>query len=152
MVWYWFRLEENWQLNTYSGGCLCGAVRYRTNDRPIRVIACHCTTCKQRTGAAYGIGVYHDEADVEFTHGAMRTYEFRSDESGRWLRNEFCEQCGTTVTWTLELRPGLRAIAGGTYDDPSWFDIQAHIWTQSARTDMCYPDHVAVFEKALPPA
>lgn len=139
-------------MNTHSGGCLCGAVRYRTKDRPKRVIACHCTTCKHRTGAAYGIGVYHDEVDVEFTQGTMRTYEFRSDESGRWLRNEFCERCGTTITWTLELRPGFRAIAGGTYDDPRWFHIQAHIWTRSARTDMCYPDHVTVFEKALPPA
>lgn len=137
---------------TQQGGCQCGAVRYRTTGQPKRVLACHCTSCKHRTGAAYGIGVYFDETDAEFTRGTMQTYEFRSDESGRWIRNEFCETCGTTVTWTLELRPGLRAIAGGTYDDPNWFDVQAHIWTRSARDDIRYPDHVDVFEKALPPA
>ena len=134
-----------------EGGCQCGAVRYRTSDQPVRVIACHCSTCKLRTGAPYGIGVYLNDKDVEFTQGSMRTFEFRSDESGRWLRNEFCERCGTAVSWTLEMRPGLRAIAGGTYDDPNWFKIQAHIWTRSARDDMRYPDHVDVFEQALPP-
>ena len=81
----------------------------------------------------------------------MNTYEFHSDESGRWLRNEFCNTCGTKVSWTLEMRPGLRAIAGGTYDNPNWFDVLAHIWTRSARPDMSYPDHIKVFEKALPP-
>lgn len=135
-----------------EGGCQCGAVRYRTTDRPKRVLACHCASCKHRTGAAYGIGVYFDDNDVEVTRGELRTYEFRSDESGRWIRNEFCEACGTTVTWILELRPGLRAVAGGTYDDPDWFGVQAHIWTRSARGDMRYPEHVDVFEKALPPA
>ena len=71
-------------------------------------------------------------------------------ESGRWIRNEFCPQCGTTVSWTLEMRPGLRAIAGGSLDDPNWYTIAAHIWTRSARPDMCYPDHVEVHEQALP--
>jgi hypothetical protein len=32
--------------------------------------------------------------------GALKSYEHRSDESGRWLKMEFCPKCGTTVTWT----------------------------------------------------
>ncbi len=135
----------------HEGGCQCGAVRYRTTQLPKRVLACHCATCKRRTGSAYGIGVYFEDNAVEFTGEILQGYEFLSDESGRWIRNEFCPACGTTVSWTLELRPGLRAIAGGTYDDPNWFEVQAHIWTRSARDDMHYPDHIEVFEKALPP-
>jgi len=134
---------------THEGGCQCGAVRFRTSAEPQRVIVCHCATCKQRTGAAYGIGLYFNEADIEFLQGKMRTFEFYSDESKRWLRNEFCENCGSAVTWTLELRPGLRAIAGGAYDNPDWFEIPTHIWTRSARSDMCYPDHVKQYEKAI---
>jgi len=68
----------------------CGAVRFRASDQTLRVIACHCTTCKQRTGGAYGIGVYFNDEDIEFTQGATRSFEFRSDESDRLLRNEFC--------------------------------------------------------------
>jgi len=43
------------------------AVRFHPSDQTLRVIACHCTTCKQRTGGAYGIGVYFNDEDIEFT-------------------------------------------------------------------------------------
>ena len=136
---------------TYQhGGCQCGAVRFKTTSTPKRAMACHCTTCKLRTGAPYGIGVYFDEQETWFEQGELGTFEFHSDTTGRWIRNEFCIKCGTAVSWTLEMRPGLRAIAGGCYDDPDWFEIGAHIWTRSARTDMCFPDNMAVHAQALP--
>ena len=134
----------------HKGGCQCGVVRFKTTGEPTRAIACHCRTCKQRTGAAYGIGVYFREENVEILQGELKTFEFRSSESGRWLRNEFCTVCGSTVSWTLEMRPGVRGISGGNFDDPHWFGITAHIWTESARPDICYPDSIGVHEKALP--
>ena len=134
----------------HKGGCLCGAVRFHTSDKPLVVMACHCTACKQRTGAAYGLGVYFNDEDVEFINGATQIFQFDSDESGRWLRTEFCGSCGSTVSWTLEKRPGMRGIAGGSYDDPNWFKVEAHIWTRSARSDMCYPDHITIHEEATP--
>ncbi|NKB63565.1 MAG: GFA family protein [Gammaproteobacteria bacterium] len=132
-----------------EGGCQCGAVRYRTTNQPARAMACHCITCRLRTGSPYGVGVYFDEKDVEFLQGEMSVYKFNSDTSDRWVRNEFCLRCGTAVSWTLEMRPGLRAIAGGTFDNPDWYPIQAHIWTRSAKSDMCYPDGIPQHEKSL---
>jgi hypothetical protein len=136
--------------SVHEGGCQCGAVRYRTTAAPKRAMACHCTTCKLRTGAPYGIGVYFDDDDVEFNDGDKGTFEFRSDTSDRWIRNEFCVRCGTAVTWTLEMRPGMRAIAGGTFDDPDWFSLDCHLWTRSARSDMCYPHDMPTHAQALP--
>ncbi|MFK7852854.1 MAG: GFA family protein [Granulosicoccus sp.] len=132
-----------------AGGCQCGSVRYSTSRQVVRAMACHCTTCKLRTGSAYGVGVYFQDEDVSITQGQLNTFEFRSNTSGRWLRNEFCPKCGTTVTWTTEMRPGLRGIAGGSYDDPDWYRIEAHIWAHSARSDMCYPEDMAVYPQAL---
>ena len=134
---------------TQSGGCLCGAVRFSTTAKPVRAMACHCTACKRRTGAAYGIGVYFHDADVTFNDAERAVHQLRSDTTGRWIRNEFCPRCGTTVSWTLEMRPGLRAIAGGAYDHPDWFTVEAHIWSRSARADMCYPEAVPVHPGAL---
>ena len=136
--------------NFHEGGCQCGAVRYKTTAPPQRVMACHCTTCKLRTGAAYGIGAYFRDEDVRFNDGEMRSFRFESDSSGRWMKNEFCANCGTTVTWTLELRPGVHGIAIGTFDDPNCCHVNAHIWTRSARKDMCYPDDMPLHEKAMP--
>jgi hypothetical protein len=36
-----------------EGGCLCGRVRFRTTQAPMRTIACHCTFCQKVTGSAY---------------------------------------------------------------------------------------------------
>src|SRR5688572_24380962 len=130
-----------------EGGCLCGAVRYRVNDAPVRTSVCHCTFCQRRTGSAFGIGVYFRQEDVAIT-GVLKSYEHRSDESGRWLRMEFCPTCGTTVTWTLELLPGGRGIAGGTFDDPAWLRIERHGWTRSAHPWVVLPPGVELFPKS----
>ena len=94
-----------------EGGCVCGAVRYRLKGDPVRIVACHCTFCRKRTGSAFGVGVYFKAEDVEFTRGELHNYEHRSDESERWLRVEFCPKCGANVTWTLQMRPGARAVS-----------------------------------------
>ena len=135
----------------YEGGCQCGSIRFRSTGEPVRVIACHCTTCKQRTGAAYGIGVYFGEHQIEILQGSSSIFEFHSDTSGRWLKNEFCPKCGSCFSWTTEMRPGLRAIAGGSYDDTDWYTVDAHIWSSSARSDMCFPQDMLVCNKALQP-
>lgn len=129
---------------TYEGHCLCGAVRYRVKGDPVRALACHCTACQRRTGSAFGISAYFREDDVEILSGELQVYEHRSDETGRPLRMEFCRNCGTTVTWTVEALPGARGIAGGTFDDPNWFDIKRHYWTRSAQHWMVYPTGVEI--------
>lgn len=132
----------------HEGGCACGAVRYRTKGKPVRTGVCHCTFCQRRTGSAFGIGVYFGEQDVEITQGELKTYLHRSDESNRVLRMQFCPNCGTTVTWTLELLPGARAIAGGTLDDPNWLKIERHTWVRSRHHWVPLPSDVERFEKS----
>jgi hypothetical protein len=130
----------------HEGGCLCGSVRYRIVGNPIIAGVCHCTLCKRRTGSAFGMSAYFDEAAVEITRGGLKTYEYRSDESNRWVKTEFCPTCGTTVTWTGEPIPGRRGIAVGTFDDPNWIKPQRHAWTRSALRWVVFPADVEVFE------
>ena len=111
-----------------SGGCLCGAVRFRTTASPVRALACHCTTCKQRTGAAYGVGVYFKDEAVEWLQGTTNTYELHSDTSGRWIRNEFCPHCGTQISFTATYLPGLIDISVGSLDDPESVKPEFHYW------------------------
>jgi hypothetical protein len=135
----------------HEGGCLCRAVRYRVKNPPVRTSVCHCRNCQLRTGSAFGIGAYFNQADVEI-RGDLNTYEYRSDESGRWLRTQFCARCGTTVTWTAEVFPGIRAIAGGSFDDPGWLKLDRHVWTRSRHNWFVFPPGVHIFEKgSLPP-
>jgi hypothetical protein len=131
-----------------EGGCLCGAVRYRVKAEPVRSSACHCTSCQRRTGSAFGVGAYFRDEDVEFLQGERKAYEYRSDESGRWLRMEFCPNCGGTVTWTAEVFPGLRAIAGGSFDDPKWLRPARFVWMRSAHPWIIPPDEMPVFRES----
>ena len=125
----------------HEGGCLCGAVRYRVTGNPNVVWVCHCNFCKRRTGSAFGISAYFDEAAVQI-RGELKAYQYRSDESNRWLKTEFCPTCGTTVTATIEALPGARCIYGGTFDEPDWIKPNAHAWTRSALHWMAFPPDV----------
>ena len=136
----------------HEGGCLCGALRFRTVGDPAGSSACHCRTCQRRTGSAFGIGAYFAGKDFAFTRGTPKVHEHRSDEPhGRWARMHFCPGCGTTVAWTLELLPEVWGVAGGTYDDPQWFRIERHAWLRSAHPWMTPPAGVPRFEKGSLP-
>lgn len=132
---------------SHEGGCVCGAVRYRVKAQPQAGLVCHCAWCQRRTGSAFAFVAYFNEADVEFLRGRMTAYEHRSDETGRWLKIGFCPVCGTPVTHTTELRPGLRGISAGTLDDKDWFRVDRHIWSRSARPWVTIPEGVEVYEK-----
>jgi hypothetical protein len=135
-------------MQSREGGCLCGAVRYRVRNAPFRTSVCHCKFCQRRTGSAFGVGVYFKKDDFELLRGELKSYEHRSDESGRWLRMEFCPECGTTVTWTLELFPDGRGVAGGSFDDSSWLQIERQTWTRSRQHWLPLAADIEAFEKS----
>jgi hypothetical protein len=137
-------------MRPHDGGCVCGAVRYRTYGEPQICQVCHCRFCQRRTGSAFATVAYFDDHNVTVLQGQLREYEHRSDETGRWLRFKFCPQCGTTVTHTVQIRPGLRAIAIGTLDDPAWPAIERHIWVQSKRAWVSIPPDMVAFPQGAP--
>ena len=135
-----------------EGGCLCGAVRYRVEGEPVRSSVCHCTGCQRRTGSAFGFGAYFKAEQVKILRGELTTYEHLSDESGRWLRFEFCPKCGTQVTWTVEAMPDTRAVGVGTLDDPKSMKPHRFGWFRSAHAWVVPPKGVEIVPtSALPP-
>ncbi len=115
----------------HEGGCLCGRVRYRTTGAPVRAGVCHCRYCQTRSGSAFGLSVYFDPKQVEHLSGDLTDYSFTS-ESGRAFSTRFCARCGTTVFWSLELFGDAVAVAGGTFDPPTfWYDIGREVFCRS---------------------
>ena len=105
-----------------EGGCLCGEIRYSVQSHPARVTICHCKFCQRATGGAYLVEPIFDKANFAVTNGEVKTYEHRSEGSGKQVYIHFCDICGTKLFLTFERFPEVVGVYGGTFDDPNWFD------------------------------
>ena len=130
-----------------EGGCLCRAVRYKTTAQPQRVTVCHCSFCQKVTGTAFLVEPIFLKTDVVFSGAAPRTYDRRSDGSGKRVTVNFC---GRTLFLDLERFPTIYAVLAGTFDDPNWFDRgkanTRHIFTRSIQKGVVLPADIATYE------
>ncbi len=131
-----------------EGGCLCGQVRFRATQVPLRTIACHCTFCQKVTGSSYFAESMFPTDAVLFNDGQTKSYEHVSDGSNKKVYVHFCPNCGTTVSLTFERWPDIRGIARGCYDDPNAVNVSSHIWTRSAQSGTALPEGVECFARA----
>ena len=138
-------------MNTvHEGGCLCGAVRYKTTGEPLRVTVCHCNFCQRVTGTAFNVLPAFRKVDVELSGAKPRTYDHQSDESNRRITLNFCGTCGTTLFLEPERFPDIFGLCGGTFDDPNWFDRSQgkckHIFTRSEQEGVVLPPNIDIYE------
>ena len=131
-----------------EGGCLCGQVRFKTSQAPLRTMACHCRFCQRVTGSSYYAESMFPMDAVTFNGGALSSYEHVSDTSHKKVFVHFCPRCGTTVSLTFERWPDIRGISRGCYDDPNAAPLTSHIWTRSAQAETALPQDVECFVKA----
>lgn len=129
-------------LPPHTGGCLCGAVRYRFDARPLAINACHCLDCKKLTGATNLLMILGPRD--AFTHeGALARYRKRAD-SGNEIDIVRCAVCGVRL-WNEPLSaPQLVIFAAGTLDDPSWAIPTSHIFTRSVSPGVVLQDDALV--------
>jgi hypothetical protein len=134
----------------HEGGCLCGAVRYKTTAEPQRVTICHCTFCQRFTGSAFLVEPIFLKTDLALTGEVPRTYNHRSDSSGKRVTLNFCGRCATTLYLDLERFPTILGLCGGTFDDPNWFDrgqdTTRHIFTRSIQKGVVLPAGIKTYE------
>ena len=78
----------------WTGGCQCGAVRFRVSKLG-RPSICHCRMCQKAHGSVGG--VYVVGFDFAVTRGALK--HFRSSNK---VRRGFCANCGTPLTFDMD--------------------------------------------------
>lgn len=128
----------------HDGGCLCGSLRYRVTGEPARSNVCHCRFCQRLTGSAFLVEPVFLKPQVAFTLAEPKVYEHLG-EHGRNLYLHYCRHCSTRVGLTFERFPDHFGVCGGTFDNPNWFPILRHIFTESAVPWMQYPANVDCF-------
>jgi hypothetical protein len=129
--------------------CACGQLSVTVEGEPDLVTACSCTYCQRRTGSPFGVGAYF-KREVAVVAGTSRA--FRRDVAGtdRALTNEFCPTCGSTLFWTLDLRPKHIGIAVGYFLDPKFPPPARVVWTDHNHAWVQYPPNMPTFPKAAP--
>lgn len=113
-----------------KGGCLCGAVRYETDEIPLATAICHCTHCQRISGAAFSVNVMVPGGKLS-TSGDLAEYKDQGDNGEPVLRY-FCPKCGSSVMSVLS--SGLTAIKAGSLDDTSGLSPSVQVWTGSAQS------------------
>ncbi|MBO6901038.1 MAG: GFA family protein [Rhizobiaceae bacterium] len=116
-----------------TGGCQCGAVRYRITDRPIVFYLCHCTECQRHTSSAFGESLRLRREDLT-VDGDMACFT-RISESGKRREGYFCPECGVRIVHGTAGTEQIN-IKAGTLDDTSWLVPAGHIWTASKQKFM----------------
>lgn len=127
------------------GGCRCGAVRYEISGPPLAVAACHCTSCRQQSGAAFSVNLVIRASSMAVT-GALSVFMDRETDSGAPLAREFCATCGSPIRSISEASPMI-GVKAGTLEDPGSFPPTLHIWVRSALPWVSIPDEAPRFEK-----
>lgn len=92
-----------------SGGCQCGAIRFRAS-RFGRASICHCRMCQKAFGGFFGALV--TAHDLEWTRGAPRYFS-----SSNRVKRGFCANCGTPLSF--EPDDGAPEISCGAFDNPA---------------------------------
>ncbi len=106
----------------HTGGCQCGAVRYRFAKPTRGVVNCHCTQCRRTHGhfAAYTMALNDD-------------FELLEDRGLKWFRASdtarrgFCQECGASLFWDRDSNNRI-SIAAGSLDSPTNLKTTDHIF------------------------
>ena len=114
--------------HTTEGGCLCGAVRFRTEGRSLFCAHCHCQWCRQAHGAAF-VTWYGVKAEAfRLTQGEDRLRWYASSEKSE---RGFCATCGTTMFFRSSCAAGEVHVALACADGPIDRAPAAHVFYEA---------------------
>jgi hypothetical protein len=94
-----------------TGGCQCGAVRFRVEGALVEASICHCRMCQKAVGGFFGPYVSVTNSEVTWTRGTLKRFQ-----SSNKVRRGFCGDCGTPLTF--EHADADLALAIGAFDQP----------------------------------
>lgn len=102
-------------METFTGGCLCGNLRFSATGKPYRVGICHCLDCRKHHGALFHASAIFPQEAVTVS-GDTRSYAERY----------FCPQCGSTVFGRSDDEIEINL---GSLDEPNQFVPTYELWT-----------------------
>lgn len=97
--------------DVHTGGCQCGAVRFRVTGKLGEPSICHCRMCQKAFGNFYAPLVSVADAELVWTRGRPKYFQ-----SSNYVKRGFCDNCGTPLSYEA---PDGVGLAVGAFDEPS---------------------------------
>jgi catechol 2,3-dioxygenase-like lactoylglutathione lyase family enzyme len=124
---------------SFEGGCLCGAVRYRATGAPGAPTLCHCTSCRRAAGAPAVAWVTFAPERFAFVRGEPARHR-----SSPPVVRSFCGRCGTPLTYVHEAFRGVD-VTTASLDAPERCPPADHTWVSERlrwwRPEPRWPEH-----------
>jgi hypothetical protein len=98
-----------------TGGCECGAVRYRVADEFLYAMNCHCSRCRAATGTAFKALAGIEREKLEVTSGADRLFVYGSED----LNDTRCGLCGSLLFSVVRDGVYIHVAMGSLADEPT---------------------------------
>jgi len=112
-------------MNTITGGCYCGVVRYESTGKVLRFVNCHCPDCRKLSGATFASVIVVEASGFRFLSGEGHLETFLSSPGKQRC---FCRTCGSHVIARFEAKPDMLLIRAGSVDGDPGVRPDAHIW------------------------
>ncbi|MFZ5618922.1 MAG: GFA family protein [Pseudomonadota bacterium] len=132
---------------TAEGGCDCGGVRYRMEDRPLFVHCCHCRWCQRETGASFALNAMIESDRVTTLKGAPEMI-LTPSASGKGQKIVRCPKCRVAL-WSHYSGAGekVKFIRVGTLDNPDLLPPDIHIYTSTKQPWVVIPPRALAVEE-----
>ncbi|MFN0263041.1 GFA family protein [Tepidamorphus sp. 3E244] len=118
-------MSDDLNKGPFTGGCQCGAIRYRVEGPLTHAHVCHCRMCQKAAGNYFMPLANAQKADFSLTRGTLSVFS-----SSRDVERGFCAKCGTPLTFDTVSAPHLNLVLG-SLDDPASVKPQMQYGTES---------------------
>ena len=127
-----------------TGGCFCGAVRFKIDGPEEFACFCHCNSCQRAAGAPVVAWATYARNTLRVTRGEMHFFH-----SSPGVTRGICSTCGTSISYEHADRPGDIDLTLNSLDDPSAPSLRAHIWTEDQSPWLILGDELPVYKKNI---
>jgi len=131
----------------YTGGCLCGALRYEADGEPLFTGHCYCDDCRKASGSGFVPFMGFPSSAVRFS-GQTRKFVSKAARGRDAVRNS-CPVCGSLVFGGEIGKHDSFTIYAGSLDDPSFFSPKIAIFARNRPPWAVIPPNLTVYD-AMP--
>jgi hypothetical protein len=131
-------------MNDWTGGCLCGTVRFELDSEPFDAGWCHCRTCQLNSGAPAMVFATVPLADYRFTAGEAAVRRVASSGFGH---RAFCGECGSPLYTHVEHQADTLDFSVTTLDEPGLVRPGFHIFWSSRVPWMAVDDGLPKYDR-----